>query len=405
MDTTGISMNVPFQSEWSQDNDHSCMNHAMSSFSQNAFLPEIATPEYFDSTSLYHMNYNYTTPYYGELPTVDNDYQELIEPSIDSLSMSPPVFTPISPLQMSPSQQTSYVWQEKEDALSTPKLSHPLPYMLYSPSPQHKTSRRNKRTTTYSRWTPEEDEVLRQAIALHGPTRWSLVATHVPNRSPMQCSTRWMGALNPHIHKGRWTDYEDSILRYSVKEFSNYVDNEGRGMPIPWNKVADRIPNRTGIQCQARWTEALDPTVRKGKWTVDEDQLLRRGVVELGRSWIRIAETIQGRTQRQCRTRWMQLKYKENRQQASKETSGVDDGSSVSSTTEEYQQSLEDTEWQTRAAGTQSVFVVDDFDTQLAPKHYGTAVVEHGQPDVLSYMNTPDWSFAKQDYARIYQYQ
>jgi hypothetical protein len=82
-----------------------------------------------------------------------------------------------------------------------------------------------------------------------------------------------------------------------VLEYASVTDSEGRLQPIPWNKIAERIPNRTGIQCQARWTEALDPYVRKGKWGLEEDALLRMGVNDFGRCWIRIAETIPGRTQ------------------------------------------------------------------------------------------------------------
>lgn len=105
-----------------------------------------------------------------------------------------------------------------------------------------------------------------------------------------------------------------------MQEYSNIPDGEDGAQPIPWNKIAQRIPNRTGIQCQARWTEALDPTVRKGKWSEPEDILLRAGVQAYGKCWIRIAESIPGRTQRQCRTRWVQLKYKEEKQSA--KTSG-----------------------------------------------------------------------------------
>ncbi|KAJ2959165.1 hypothetical protein NQZ79_g5285 [Umbelopsis isabellina] len=182
-----------------------------------------------------------------------------------------------------------------------------------TPTPPNK---RNKKSSTYSRWTSEEDNLLRQAVMLYGPHKWSMIASHVPNRTPMQCSTRWLGALNPNIHKGRWTQHEDAVLRYAVQEFSNIPDGEDGTQPIPWNKIAQRIPNRTGIQCQARWTEALDPTVRKGKWSEPEDSLLRAGVEAFGKCWIRIAESIPGRTQRQCRTRWVQLKYKEEKQSA-----------------------------------------------------------------------------------------
>lgn len=102
---------------------------------------------------------------------------------------------------------------------------------------------------------------------------------------------------SPNIHKGRWTEHEDAVLRYAYMEFAGIPDGEGGFQPIPWNRIAERIPNRTGIQCQARWTEALDPSVRKGKWSEAEDALLRAGVDKFGRCWIRIAETVPGRTQ------------------------------------------------------------------------------------------------------------
>ncbi|KAL0095555.1 Homeodomain-like protein [Phycomyces blakesleeanus] len=370
----------------------------MPNFTQNTFLPDISIENELDSMPLSAMAYDVQSDLScGGLSTAT--YQD-VDPSMDSLSLNSNFMS--SPLGMSPNPQYSTWSDDNMNQYTPPSHNHqPLPYMVYSPVTVHKNPKRSKRPTTYSRWTPEEDEILRHAIAIHGPARWSLVATHIPNRSPMQCSTRWMGALNPHIHKGRWTDYEDSILRYSVQEFANFVDHEGRSMPMPWNKIAERIPNRTGIQCQARWTEALDPTVRKGKWTADEDVLLRLGVVELGRSWIRIAETIEGRTQRQCRTRWMQIKYKEDRQALGKQTEGSsgektpgdttvsqDDGSSVScASTEEYP--LEDQDWSSsrRASADQkNVFVVDDFDAKL-PNFYS-------QPDpasssLLSFIQPP----------------
>lgn len=139
--------------------------------------------------------------------------------------------------------------------------------------------------------------MLRAAISIYGPHKWSLIAAHVPNRTPMQCSTRWLGALNPTIHKGRWTPEEDAALKDAVSEFVDLLDSEGHPQPIPWNKIAARIPHRTGIQCQARWSEALDPSVRKGKWSPDEDEILKEGVRRFGRCWIRIAELIEGRTQ------------------------------------------------------------------------------------------------------------
>lgn len=84
---------------------------------------------------------------------------------------------------------------------------------------------------------------------------------------------------------------------------------------LPWSRIAQYIPNRTGIQCQARWTEALDPSVRKGRWRKEEDEMLKVGVERFGCCWIRVAGSIPGRTQRQCRTRWNQIQSKRQKVQ------------------------------------------------------------------------------------------
>jgi Myb-like DNA-binding domain len=172
---------------------------------------------------------------------------------------------------------------------------------------------------TYSKWTMEEDNMLRTAISIHGTSKWSLVASMVKGRTAMQCSTRWQGALNTTIHKGKWEPEEDRILVAAVDKWrvehpphsSSYdSDDEGdQSEAIPWGIIASMLPRRrTGIQCQARWSEALDPTVRKGKWTTDEDEMLYKGVSEFGQCWIKVATKVRGRTQRQIRTRWMQIR-------------------------------------------------------------------------------------------------
>ncbi|KAI8337242.1 Homeodomain-like protein [Chlamydoabsidia padenii] len=236
-------------------------------------------------------------------------------PSAQSTCSPPPAHYWSSNSSSATLYQNQNHYRQQQSLPATPVQYHQSPFMqspIVSTTRSHSVKRNKLRQSTYTRWSLEEDECLKQAVAMHGPHKWSLIASHVPNRTPMQCSTRWLGALNPNIHKGRWTEYEDNILKYSVLEYANVMDNQGRIQPIPWNRIADRIPNRTGIQCQARWTEALDPYVRKGKWGADEDQLLRAGVKDHGRCWIRIAETIPGRTQRQCRTRWMQLQSSNN---------------------------------------------------------------------------------------------
>jgi hypothetical protein len=42
---------------------------------------------------------------------------------------------------------------------------------------------------------------------------------------------------------------------------------------------------RTPNQCSFRYTKSLCPTIKKGKWTKEEDEALRKGVAAFGRMW------------------------------------------------------------------------------------------------------------------------
>lgn len=92
----------------------------------------------------------------------------------------------------------------------------------------------------------------------------------------------------------------------------------------PWSHLASlTVPGRTGVQAQARWSEALDPRVKKGPWSPEEDELLMEGVERSDKCWIWIADMIDGRTQRQCRTRWVQLTIEAERKAALAALEGI----------------------------------------------------------------------------------
>ncbi|KAI9256719.1 Homeodomain-like protein [Sporodiniella umbellata] len=165
--------------------------------------------------------------------------------------------------------------------------------------------KQNESLSFYHRWSSKECSMLSKAVAKYGIHRWSAVASCIPGRTAVQCSTRWFGALNTKIHKGKWSKGEDRILKETV----DYYEARRQGdSTLPWSKIAENIQYRTGVQCQARWTEALDPMIHKGRWSDEENALLERAVAQFGCCWIRISRMIPTRTQRQCRTRWNQMK-------------------------------------------------------------------------------------------------
>lgn len=58
-----------------------------------------------------------------------------------------------------------------------------------------------------------------------------------------------------------------------------------------------------------RWKKTLHPArQRVGRWTADEDKRLRVAVKLFGpKNWMKIADFVPGRTQVQCRERFVQI--------------------------------------------------------------------------------------------------
>ena len=74
-----------------------------------------------------------------------------------------------------------------------------------------------------------------------------------------------------------------------------------------WKQIAKCVAGRTNVQCLDRWYKALNPELikgLKGPWTPEEDEKLTQAVQQFGRDWKKIAEMVDGRTNKQCLDRW-----------------------------------------------------------------------------------------------------
>ena len=99
----------------------------------------------------------------------------------------------------------------------------------------------------------------------------------------------------PETKKGRWTKDEDELLRKAVDELGEKQ----------WRAVSQRVPGRTTIQCLHRWNKILKPGLVKGPWSPMEDNALLEWVrIEGPTKWTLCSERIPGRSGKQCRERW-----------------------------------------------------------------------------------------------------
>ena len=147
------------------------------------------------------------------------------------------------------------------------------------------------------RWTKQEDESLRRAVAIHGEKHWKDIARSVETRNHVQCLQRWKKVLRPGLKKGHWGPEEDELLR-------RLVEMNGKDK---WGEVASQISGRTAKQCRERWWHHLDPCVKKGGWSEMEDALILEQHAKIGNRWSAISKMLPGRTENAVKIRWNSL--------------------------------------------------------------------------------------------------
>lgn len=102
-----------------------------------------------------------------------------------------------------------------------------------------------------------------------------------------QCQSRYSRSLNPDLKRGPWSGDEDSRLRRAVEVYGH-----------SWTEISAFVTNRSSDQCRDRWQEALCPSVSRVKWVESEDQALLAAIERVGEGkWKEISQSVgNGRT-------------------------------------------------------------------------------------------------------------
>ncbi|XP_073303049.1 transcription factor MYB48-like [Primulina huaijiensis] len=130
--------------------------------------------------------------------------------------------------------------------------------------------------------------------------------------------------------KGPWTEQEDVQLVFYVKLFGDRR----------WDFIANVSGlKRTGKSCRLRWVNYLNPDLKRGKMTPNEEKLVLELHKKWGNRWSRIARKLPGRTDNEIKNYWRTYMRKEAQEKRKKGLSSSSLSSSISSSSSYHSKS------------------------------------------------------------------
>jgi hypothetical protein len=101
-----------------------------------------------------------------------------------------------------------------------------------------------------AKFTPSEDELLKELIERLGTNNWIKMKGYFSNRTTRQLRERWRLYLNPNINQNPWTKEEDQLLLEGQKIYGN-----------AWKDISKVfLPNRTNIAIRNRFHQLIKQT-------------------------------------------------------------------------------------------------------------------------------------------------
>ena len=142
------------------------------------------------------------------------------------------------------------------------------------------------------KWSKEEDVLLLELAKKFNSKCWKKISSNFEDKTPLQCFSRYK-RIRPGIVKGSWTREED-------EKIIEMVDQHGKA----WSKISKILITRNGKQIRDRYINILDPGIKKGKFTIEEDLKLLNLYRRLGTKWATISKFFENRTADMIKNRY-----------------------------------------------------------------------------------------------------
>ena len=93
-------------------------------------------------------------------------------------------------------------------------------------------------------FTPQEDIQLYQLVQIYGTDKWTLIASHMGDRTSRQCRERYRSFLAPTITNRPWTREEDNLLIELHTKFGS-----------KWSLITKYFQGRSDCNVKNRWSQ------------------------------------------------------------------------------------------------------------------------------------------------------
>lgn len=107
-------------------------------------------------------------------------------------------------------------------------------------------------TMQRSRFTKEEDELLKQLADSQESPNWNSIACHMKNRTGRQCRERYNNYLRPNLVNGTWTHEEDELLLTLYEKYGP-----------KWSLISQSFKSRSPVNIKNHHSSLVNQSVVK----------------------------------------------------------------------------------------------------------------------------------------------